>query len=65
MTVLPLYCIIWDDRPTSLPPPKFKNISSSEGSIGSSASDATADSLRLVAMLGVELVWPTQDPAVF
>lgn len=53
MTVLPLYCMIWHDLPTSLPPPKQRNISSSAGSTGSSATVPMAEAFRLDAMIGV------------
>lgn len=52
MTVLPLYCMMWQDRPTSIPPPKHKNINSSAGSTGSSISGDKAESFLLLAMLG-------------
>ena len=56
MTVFPLYWMIWQDRPTSLPPPKQRNISSSAGSTGSSvAADAIADAFRLEAMVCDEM----------
>lgn len=43
---------MWHDRPTSFPPPKHRNISSSEGSTGSSEADAAiADALRLEAIV--------------
>lgn len=52
MTVLPLYWIIWHDLPTSLPPPSARNISSSDGSTGSSSSNFAfmAECGRLAAM---------------
>lgn len=58
MTVLPLYCMMWHDLPTSFPPPSARNISSSEGSIGSSTSGVAASCFRLAAMvdLGVSVV---------
>ena len=51
MMVLPLYCRIWHDRPTSLQPPKPRKSSCSEGSTVSSSPFATADSFLLVAIL--------------
>lgn len=52
MTVLPLYWMIWQDRPTSLPPPRQRNLSSSAGSTGSSlAALAIAEALRLDAIV--------------
>lgn len=52
MTVLPLYWTMWQDRPTSFPPPRQRNMSSSEGSTGSSLTVAAmAEALRLEAML--------------
>lgn len=52
MTVLPLYWMIWQDRPTSLPPPRQRNLSSSAGSTGSSlAALAMAEALRLDAIV--------------
>lgn len=52
MTVLPLYWMIWQDRPTSLPPPRQRNLSSSAGSTGSSlAAFAIAEALRLDAIV--------------
>ena len=51
MTVFPLYWRMWHDRPTSLPPPRHRNISSSAGSTGSSSAGDMAASFRLVAML--------------
>lgn len=54
MTVLPLYWMIWHDRPTSLPPPRQRNMSSSEGSTGSSwAAAFIADAFRLDAMVAL------------
>jgi len=50
MTVLPLYCRMWQDRPTSLPPPKHRNISSSAGSMGSISSGSNAACFRLDAI---------------
>lgn len=52
ITVLPLYSKIWHDLPTSLPPPKHKNISSSAGSTGSSGAGAMAAAFRLEAIFG-------------
>ncbi|KAF1995704.1 hypothetical protein P154DRAFT_610117 [Amniculicola lignicola CBS 123094] len=51
MTVFPLYWMMWHERPTSFPPPKHRNMSSSAGSTGSSSSGAIAASLRLVAIV--------------
>lgn len=52
MTVFPLYWIMWHDRPTSFPPPKHRNMSSSDGSKGSSETEAAmADALRLDAIV--------------
>ena len=52
MTVFPLYCMIWHDLPTSFPPPKHRNINSSEGSTGSSSTvEAMAEALRFEAMI--------------
>lgn len=52
MTVLPLYWMIWQDRPTSLPPPRQRNLSSSAGSTGSSlAAFAIAEAFRLDAIV--------------
>lgn len=52
MTVLPLYWMTWQDRPTSFPPPKQRNMSSSAGSTGSSGTvDAMADALRFEAIV--------------
>lgn len=56
MTVLPLYCIMWQDLPTSIPPPKHKNMNSSAGSTGSSISGDMAESFLLPAML-----WASMD----
>lgn len=67
MTVLPLYCMIWHDRPTSLPPPRQRNLSSSAGSTGSSmAALAMAEALRLDAMMmmTVVVVCSTPRPSV-
>lgn len=50
MTVLPLYWRMWQERPTSLPPPKHKNISSSAGSMGSTSSGSIAACFLLDAM---------------
>ena len=52
MTVLPLYCMMWQDLPTSIPPPKHKNMNSSAGSTGSSISGDMAESFLLPAMVG-------------
>ena len=53
MTVFPLYCMIWHDRPTSLPPPRQRNLRTSEGSTGSSGGAAAiAAAFRLEAMSG-------------
>ena len=53
MTVLPLYWMIWHERPTSLPPPRQRNMSSSDGSTGSSGGAAAmAEALRLDAITG-------------
>ena len=51
MTVLPLYCMMWQDLPTSIPPPKHKNMNSSAGSTGSSISGDMAESFLFPAML--------------
>ena len=53
MMVLPLYWMMWHERPTSLPPPRQRNMSSSAGSTGSSgaAAPAMAAALRLEAMV--------------
>jgi hypothetical protein len=53
MTVLPLYCTIWQDLPTSLPPPKHRNMNSSAGSTGSSltVTPPMAVAFRLDAMV--------------
>ncbi len=52
MMVLPLYWMMWHDRPTSLPPPRQRNMSSSAGSTGSSGTaEAMAAALRLDAMV--------------
>lgn len=52
ITVLPLYWTMWHDRPTSFPPPRQRNMSSSAGSTGSSgAAEAMAEALRLDAIL--------------
>lgn len=54
MTVLPLYWRIWHDLPTSLPPPRHTNMSSSDGSTGSSTVGAIAEALRFDAMRTAE-----------
>ena len=51
MTVLPLYWIMWHDLPTSFPPPRHKNMSSSAGSTGSSTSGESVDSFLLAVIL--------------
>lgn len=52
MTVFPLYWMMWHERPTSLPPPRQMNLSSSDGSTGSSlAVLAMAAALRFEAMM--------------
>lgn len=52
ITVLPLYWMMWHERPTSLPPPRQMNLSSSDGSTGSSlAALAMAEALRLEAIV--------------
>ena len=54
MTVFPLYWMMWHDRPTSLPPPRQRNMSSSDGSIASSVAAAfIADAFRFDAMMSV------------
>lgn len=50
MTVLPLYWRMWQDRPTSLPPPRHRNISSSAGSMGSTSSGSKAACFLLDAI---------------
>lgn len=51
MTVFPLYCMMWHDRPTSFPPPRQRNINSSDGSTASSLlSGDNADNFLLVAI---------------
>lgn len=58
MTVFPLYCIMWHDRPTSLPPPRQRNMSSSEGSTGSSGvAVAIAAAFRFEAMIAQQPRW--------
>ena len=55
MTVLPLYCMMWQDLPTSIPPPKHRNMNSSAGSTGSSISGDMAESFLLPAMVGASM----------
>ena len=55
MTVLPLYWMMWQERPTSIPPPKHKNMNSSAGSTGSSISGDIAESFLLLAMLAASI----------
>lgn len=50
ITVLPLYWMTWHDRPTSFPPPRHRNMSSSDGSTGSSSTAPMAASFRFAAM---------------
>ena len=57
MTVLPLYCMMWQDRPTSIPPPRHKNMNSSAGSTGSSISGDMAESFLLPAMLWASIAF--------